>query len=85
MIDLPTTAVYLTEPELAKFIIFQQQQARFNMFLDNYDAISTMINAGVFTLKNGKAIVSFERTGRVADIELQYHTYRMPKPQPQAL
>lgn len=57
----------MTETQLQEFVTFQE----------NYDAISTMIAGGVLTLKNGKAIVSFDKIGRVADIELQYHTFRL--------
>lgn len=62
-----TTAIFLTDEEIAQFLIFQQ----------NYASVSTMIDAGVLSIKNGKAIVSFDYLGRVADIELQYHTFRL--------
>lgn len=59
------TPVYMTPEECALFILFQK----------NYDSIGLMFRAGVFELKKGNAILSFDEKGVLRSIKREIFTY----------
>lgn len=46
-------AIYVADAEAQKFVLFQQY----------YEPFTTMINSGVFTIKNGSATLHFDNNG----------------------
>lgn len=61
--------IELTEADAKLFIAFQA----------NYVLFETLVKSGVLDIKNGKAVLNFNAQGQLADVELQYHTYRLGK------
>jgi hypothetical protein len=69
--------VELSPEDAILFVEFQKNYKKFQEFDEFYEIHTTMKKAGVFDIKNGKAILNFNRFGQLADIELQYHTYKV--------
>lgn len=69
--------IELTQEQAVLFVEFQKNYRKFEEFTNHYETFNIIKVAGVFDLKNGKAILNFDRFGQLADVELQYHTYKI--------
>lgn len=48
----------------------------FRKFREHQDTFTTMENAGIFDIRNGKAILNFDSIGSLNDIEANMKLYR---------
>lgn len=67
--NMNVVSVELSELEAKRFIEFQK----------HYDSFSIMLEAGVFGLRNGKAIVGFDEGGTLCDIDFDIKRYKRGK------
>jgi hypothetical protein len=59
MTDIIKIPVFMLNEEAKKFLLFQE----------HYDTFSTMLEKGVFNIKNGSAKINFDHNGVVTTIE----------------
>jgi len=52
---------------------------KFKRFQRYYDDFSTMVNAGVFDFKSGKALINRDRFGILQEIKIEFIKYRKQK------
>lgn len=64
-----TTPVFLTPEQAALFVLFMQ----------HYDSIGFMIGSGVFDMKQGNVVLSFDQKGRLKTIKRELYTYMPPE------
>ena len=65
--------------EIIKIDITETDARLFVAFQANYKTFETLVKAGVFDITNGKAILNFNSEGKLADVEIQTHTFRLGK------
>lgn len=58
--------IELTDSDAQRFIEFQK----------NYDTFSTLQEAGVFNVRNGKATLNFDPKGTLTDVECSVKLYK---------
>ncbi len=61
--------VWLTEEQAALFILFQ----------GHFDSIGLMMQAGVFDIEGGAAILNFDGSGALKSIKKEIYTYASKK------
>ena len=60
----------------------QPDIVEFKMKKAEADLLQTLVDAGVFTVKNGQAILSFNQDGIMMTIEIRTNAYRRRSPGP---
>jgi hypothetical protein len=66
-----------------QLIKIELSEADAKLFLDfqkNYETFSTLLQAGVFNIKNGNAVVNFDRDGILREISLHTVGYKRGQP-----
>lgn len=62
--------IELTDQEAQLFLEYQK----------NRDTFKIMLEAGVFGVRNGQAILSFDPSGTMCDIDIHMKRYKIGKP-----
>lgn len=52
----------------------------FREFMKYRDTFDTLQNAGVFNIRNGSALLAFDSTGTLNEVELSIKNYKKGKP-----
>jgi hypothetical protein len=52
-----------------------EQVALFRLFTQHYDAIDFMLKSGVFDMKQGNVVLSFDQKGRLKSIKRELYSY----------
>ena len=60
------TPIYLKDDDIAMFVEFQKHYDRFKILSDN----------GLFSMKNGKAIINFDQNGQIGSISMDFIRYK---------
>lgn len=57
-----------------------QEAELFMSFRKNQDTFNVLLQAGVFDIRNGKAILNFDSTGNLEEIKFDIMRYKRGKP-----
>lgn len=69
----------MTTGDTIKIELSNQEAEMFRTYMQFHDNLVAVIKSGALTVKNGKAILNFNHEGKICDVELSYHTFKIGK------
>jgi len=57
----------------------EQDAQQFRDFQQHYDLFTVLNNSGVFDIRNGTALLNFDSTGTLSDIDCNFKLYKRGK------
>lgn len=66
----------MTGDPLIKIELSEQDARLFMEFQKNYDTFSTLVQSGAFNIRNGSAVINFDKEGVIREINLHIVGYK---------
>jgi hypothetical protein len=65
-----------TSKDLVKIELTMEECQQFRQFQEYYESFTTLVDSGIFTVRNGSFIIHYNSDGTIATTEIHQLTYR---------